>query len=84
MVPSALERAAHDHGILNAQRATGRAQDWKGTIIWLARTEGREIREGEPPAELAIGLIGERRWSELLDGGDVPDDVVEPYAREGT
>jgi hypothetical protein len=66
--------------MLTAQREAGRLDDWKPNIIWLSRALGREIREGEPPAELAMWMLGRERWQRLSQAGEVPADVTEPYA----
>ena len=68
--------------VLAGQRADDRLHDWKATIVWLARAQGREIRDGEPPADLAVWLIGPKRWRQLSSTGEVPQDVAEPYHPE--
>lgn len=67
-------------GVLGTLRKLGReADEWRPTVIWLARTKGREIKEGEHPAELAVWLMGEERWQQLVKSGDVPEHMAEPY-----
>lgn len=73
------------HGLLIAMHGAGRAEEdgWHTAVIWLARTKGREILEGETSENLAVWLMGEKRWQQLVKSGDVPDEMREPYQPSG-
>jgi hypothetical protein len=66
-------------GVLAAQRHQGRIDEWRAAIIWLARSQGREIKPGELPSDLAVWLMGKKRWQRLTKDVDAPDDVTSPY-----
>lgn len=71
-------------GVLRAQRDRGdRDEQWFATVVWLARTKGREIQVGETGVELSVWLMGEKRWQQLIETGDVPDEMREPYQPTG-
>jgi hypothetical protein len=69
---------------LASQHQSGRLDGWQAAIIWFSRACGREIQAGERPADLGRWLLGERRWSNLTAGVDLPADLREPYREDQT
>jgi len=64
---------------LAARRESDRLDLWESAIIWNSRALGREIAVGEPPADLARWLIGDKRWTRVTGGVALPPAVTDPY-----
>lgn len=64
---------------LAADREKNRTDLWAPKIIWNSRALGREIADGERPADVARWLIGDKRWERVSRDVDLPEDVSQPY-----
>jgi len=63
---------------LNAHRKPEYLHDWSEKIAYSVGRAGRKSRPEDRPVDLAVWALGQKRWDELADGLNLPDDLFKP------
>jgi hypothetical protein len=59
-------------------RDDGHVDYWRQFISNFGDVLGDELQANEAPADLALRLLGPKRWRRVSQGADLPDEVLRP------